>query len=55
MDVARGVWPERRERVDADDPLLVEIVRTLRAEHDGTVLCRAHEEEADAGMGPQRG
>ena len=48
--VAGGVGPERRERVRALDPPLVEVVGALGAQHHRAVLLGADEHEADAGV-----
>src|SRR3954451_25200262 len=47
LEMARRGSGEGRERVLALDALLVEVARAARAEDDGAVLARAHEQPAD--------
>ena len=49
-DLGRRVGTERRQRVPALDPLLVEVVNAFRSDRDGPVALRPHQQEADAGM-----
>ena len=54
LEVLRGRGGERRERVRALDPVLVEVAGAGAAEHDGAVLRGADEHPADVRMVAQR-